>query len=134
MGSDVNNRIAPAPPPPPGPSPMSSVDDPKISEIVQSSHDDRPSLAGFDPSSLIGRHFLITEENGERLAGNIVDYVGNFQYELEGERTYLNKELTVIIFSYYTDLSFVLTSLQALPTIYLLRDNFPFQIILALGD
>ena len=63
-GSDVNNRITPTPPPPPGPSPMSSADDPKISEIVKSTN----------------------EENGERLAGSIVDYVGNFGDELEGDK------------------------------------------------
>ena len=85
-GSDVNNRINPAPPPPPGPSPMSSANDATFPEVVRSAHDDRPSSSGFDPSSLIGRHFLTNEENGERIKGSIVDYVGNFEDRLEGDK------------------------------------------------
>ena len=85
-GSDVNNRINSAPPPPPGPSPMSSADDPTISEVLRSSHDDHPLSAGFDPLSLIGRHFLTNKENGERIEGSIVDYMGNFEDRLEGDK------------------------------------------------
>ncbi len=82
----MNNRVSPAPPPPPGPSPTSSTDGPTFPEVLRSSHDDRPFSAGFDPSSLIGRHFLTNEENGERIKGSIVDYVGNFEDRLEGDK------------------------------------------------
>jgi len=85
-GSDVNNRITPAPPPAPGPGPSSSPHGSDISEIIMSAHDDRPFSAGYDPSDLIGRTFLTQEESGERRAGEIIDYVGDFQDRMENDK------------------------------------------------
>jgi len=87
-GSDVNNRITPAPPPAPGPGPSSSPHGSDISEIIMSAHDDRPFSAGYDPSTsdLIGRTFLTREESGERRAGEIIDYVGDFQDRMENDK------------------------------------------------
>lgn len=85
-GADINSRVSPTPPDDPGPPPDSSPNDPDIDPIVRSCFDSRPSSFGFDPTPLIGRHYLTTEESGERLKGEIVDYVGNFEDELEGNK------------------------------------------------
>ena len=81
-GSDINSSVLPHLPPGSHPSP----DDPSIEEIVQSApaHDRRPFSASFNPTELIGRSFLTTNEDGTRTAGEIVDYIENFEDALEG--------------------------------------------------
>ena len=85
-GADVNSRTSPAPPAPPGPSPDSSPDDDDVPEVILSTLDHKKESFDFDPKGLIGRDYLTTEENGERHRATIVDYVGNYEDELEDDK------------------------------------------------
>ena len=85
-GADINSRTSPAPPTPPGPSSDSSPSDDNIPQVILSTLDHKKESFEIDPKALIGREFLTTEEDGERHKAEIIDYVGNFEDELEGDK------------------------------------------------